>query len=93
MSGKGCWLAFLTPTYASRRFSETDLTEDPKRCDVPTLVLHGDDNQIVPFPDSAPLSSKLIKCAAVKVNQDAPHGLCTSHKQEVNNELLAFLQA
>jgi len=73
-------------------FSETDLTEDIKRIDVPTLVLHGDDDQIVPIADSALLSSKLIKTATLKVYPGAPHGLMATHKDMLNNDLLAFIQ-
>ncbi|WP_352851929.1 alpha/beta hydrolase [Mesorhizobium sp. M0437] len=60
--------------------------------DLPTLVLHGDDDQIVPIADSALLSAKLIKNAKLKVIRGAPHGLCTTHKDEVNAELLAFIR-
>jgi non-heme chloroperoxidase len=75
-----------------RAFSETDLTEDLKRFDVPTLVLHGDDDQIVPFPDSAPLSSKLIPGAELKVYPGAPHGLMVTHKDQFNADLLEFIK-
>jgi non-heme chloroperoxidase len=74
-----------------KAFSETDLTEDLKRFDVPTLVLHGDDDQIVPFADSAPLSSKIIKDATLKVYPGAPHGLMVTHKDQFNADLLTFL--
>ena len=73
-------------------FSETDFTGDLKRIDVPTLVLHGDDDQIVPIGASAMLSSKLIKGATLKVYKGAPHGMCTTLKDQVNAELLAFLK-
>ena len=73
-----------------KAFSETDLTEDLKKFDVPTLVLHGDDDQIVPIQASALLSSKLIKGAALKVIKGAPHGMCSTLKDQVNEELLAF---
>jgi len=76
-----------------KAFSETDFNEDLKRIDVPTLILHGDDDQIVPIADSALLSSKLIKNAQLKVYQGAPHGMCTSHKDQVNTDLLAFIKA
>src|SRR5262250_1911091 len=65
-------------------FSETDQTEDLKTFDVPTLILHGDDDQIVPIADSALLSAKIIKNAILKVYKAAPHGMCTTHKQQVN---------
>ncbi len=76
-----------------KAFSETDLTEDLRRFDVPTLVLHGDDDQIVPIGNSALLSSKLIKNATLKVYKGAPHGLCTTLKDQVNADLLAFLKS
>jgi non-heme chloroperoxidase len=76
-----------------KAFSETDLTEDLKRIDVPTLVLHGDDDQIVPFPDSAPLSSKIVAGARLTVYPGAPHGLTTTHKDQFNADLLAFIRS
>jgi non-heme chloroperoxidase len=76
-----------------KAFSETDLNEDLKRIDVPTLVLHGDDDQIVPFADSAPLSSKIIPNATLKVYPGAPHGLPTTHKDQFNADLLAFIRS
>ena len=79
--------------FCIKAFSETDLTEDLKRFDVPTLVLHGDDDQIVPIGNSAVLSSKLIKNATLKVYKGAPHGLCTTLKDRVNEDLLAFLSS
>ncbi|MGD0474164.1 MAG: alpha/beta hydrolase [Candidatus Velthaea sp.] len=74
-----------------KAFSETDFTEDLKKFDVPTLIIHGDVDQIVPFADSAPLSAKLIENAELKVYEGAPHGLCSTLKDRVNNDLLAFL--
>jgi non-heme chloroperoxidase len=76
-----------------KAFSETDLTEDLKKFDVPTLILHGDDDQIVPIADSALLSAKIIKNATLKVYKRAPHGMCTTLKDQVNDDLLAFLKA
>jgi non-heme chloroperoxidase len=73
-------------------FSETDLTEDLKKFDVPTLIIHGDDDQIVPFADSAPLSSKIVKGATLKVYPGAPHGLPSTLKDQVNADLLAFIK-
>ena len=73
-------------------FSETDMTEDLKKFDVPTLILHGDDDQIVPIADSAMLSSKLIKGAVLHVIPGAPHGMCSTLKDKINDELLAFLK-
>ena len=75
-----------------KAFSETDFTEDLKRFDVPTLILHGDDDQIVPIGASAMLSSKLVKNAQRKVYPGAPHGMCSTRKDEVNADLLAFLE-
>jgi non-heme chloroperoxidase len=76
-----------------KAFSETDLTEDLKKFDVPTLVVHGDDDQIVPIADSALLSSKIVKDATLKVYPGAPHGLMTTHKDQLNSDLLAFLRS
>jgi non-heme chloroperoxidase len=78
--------------FCIKAFSETDLTEDLKKIDVPTLILHGDDDQIVPIADSALLSAKIVRNATLKIYQGAPHGLCTTHKDQVNAELLAFFQ-
>jgi non-heme chloroperoxidase len=75
-----------------RVFSETDLTEDLKRFDVPTLILHGDDDQIVPIGASALLSAKLVKGAVLKVIPGAPHGMCSTLKEQINEELLAFFR-
>jgi non-heme chloroperoxidase len=75
-----------------KAFSETDFTEDLKKFDVPTLILHGDDDQIVPIVASAPLSSKLVKGATLKIIPGAPHGMCSTLKDQINAELLAFLQ-
>ncbi len=79
--------------FCIKAFSETDLTEDLKKFDVPTLIIHGDDDQIVPIADSALLSSKIVKNATLKIYKGAPHGLCTTHKHQVNEELLAFFKA
>jgi len=84
---------FPASYFCIKAFSETDLTEDLKRFDVPTLVLHGDDDQIVPIADSALLSSKLIRNAKLKIYEGAPHGMCTTLKDRVNEELLAFTKA
>ncbi len=75
-----------------KAFSETDFTEDLKKIDVTTLILHGVDDQIVPIGASAHLSSKLIKHSTLKVYRGAPHGLCSTHKDQVNTDLLAFLK-
>jgi len=75
-----------------KAFSETDFTDDLKKIDVPTLILHGDDDQIVPIADSALLSAKLVKGATLKVIPGAPHGMCSTLKNQVNSELLAFFK-
>ena len=74
-----------------KAFSETDLTEDLKKFDVPTLILHGDDDQIVPIGASAMLSSKLVKGSTLKVYPGLPHGMCSTHKDQINADLLAFV--
>jgi non-heme chloroperoxidase len=74
-----------------KAFSETDMTEDLKKFDIPTLILHGDDDQIVPIADSALLSSKIVKDATLKVYPGAPHGLMSTHKDQLNADLLSFL--
>lgn len=76
-----------------KAFSETDFTEDLKKIDVPTLIIHGDDDQIVPIGNSAMLSSKLINNAHLKIYKGAPHGLCSTHKDQANADLLAFVKA
>ena len=75
-----------------KAFSETDFTEDLKKFNVPTLILHGDDDQIVPIGASAMLSSKLIPGATLKVFPGLPHGMCTTHKELINPDLLAFFK-
>jgi non-heme chloroperoxidase len=75
-----------------KAFSETDFTEDLKAIDVPTLVMHGDDDQIVPIADSALLSVELLKKGTLKVYEKLPHGLCTTHPDIVNPDLLAFIE-
>jgi non-heme chloroperoxidase len=84
---------FPASYFCIKAFSETDLTEDCKRVDVPTLILHGDDDQIVPFVASAALSSKLIRNSKLVVYRGAPHGMCTTLKDRVNEELLAFFKS
>ena len=76
-----------------KAFSETDFTDDLKKFDVPTLVLHGDDDQIVPIGAAALASAKLVKNATLKVYPGAPHGLTDTHKEQLNADLLAFLKA
>jgi non-heme chloroperoxidase len=75
-----------------KAFSETDFTEDLKKIDIPTLVLQGDDDQIVPFADASPLTHKLVKGSTLKVYPGAPHGLCTTLKDKVSEDLLAFFE-
>src|SRR5215510_8527993 len=76
-----------------KAFSETDFTEDLKTIAVPALVMHGDDDQIVPFADSAPLSAKLLKNSTLKVYEKLPHGMCTTHADVINTDLLAFIKS
>jgi non-heme chloroperoxidase len=83
---------FPASYFCIKAFSETDLTEDLKRIDVPTLILHGDDDQIVPIVASAMISSKIVKDAKLVVYEGAPHGMCTTLKDRVSAELLAFIQ-
>jgi non-heme chloroperoxidase len=88
-----CMMAsFPTSYFGIKAWSETDLTEDLKKFDVPTLVVHGDDDQIVPIANSALLSSKIIPNAKLSVYEGAPHGLPTTHKERLNEELLAFIK-
>src|SRR3984893_5629222 len=75
-----------------KAFSETDFTEDLKKFDVPTLILHGDDDQIVPIGAAALLSSKIVKGATLKIYPGAPHGMCSTLKDQVNSELLGFFK-
>ena len=76
-----------------KAFSETDFTEDLKEFDVPTFILHGDDDQIVPIAASAMLSSKIVKGSTLKVYPGLPHGMCSTHKDQINVDLLAFIKA
>lgn len=76
-----------------KAFSETDFTEDLKKFDIPTLVLHGDDDQIVPIGAAALKSAKLVKNATLKIYSGAPHGLSDTHKDQLNKDLLAFIKA
>ena len=79
--------------FCIKAFSETDMTQDLKRIDVPTLILHGDDDQIVPIAASGMLSAKLIKNAKLVVYQGGAHGMCTTEKDKVNTDLLAFIKS
>ncbi|MQA89876.1 MAG: alpha/beta fold hydrolase [Gemmatimonas sp.] len=82
---------FPASYFCVEAFSETDFTEDLKKFDVPTLILHGDDDQIVPIEASARQSAKLVKNARLEVYKGAPHGMCTTLKERVNADLLAFI--
>ena len=90
---QGMMAGFPAAYFCVKAFSETDLTEDLKKFDVPTLIMHGDDDQIVPIGASALLSSKLVKGATLKIYPGAPHGLCSTVKDQVNEDLLAFIKA
>jgi non-heme chloroperoxidase len=90
---QGMMAGFPASYFCIKAFSETDLTEDLKKFDVPTLILHGDDDQIVPIGASAMISSKIVKNAMLKVYQGAPHGMCTTLKDKVNADLLGFIEA
>ena len=79
-------------TTASRRFPKPTSRKTSRRFDVPTLIMHGDDDQIVPIADSALLSAKIVKNATPKIYKGAPHGLCSTLKDEVNSDLLAFIK-
>jgi len=76
-----------------KAFSETDQTEDLEKFDVPTLIIQGDDDQIVPIRAASLLSSKIVKGSILKVYPGAPHGLCSTHKDQVNADLLPFINA
>jgi len=90
---QGMMASFPASYFCIKAFSETDQTEDLKKIDVPTLILHGDDDQIVPIADSAMLSAKLVKKSTLKVYKGAPHGMCTTHKDLVNADLLDFIKS
>ena len=90
---QGMLAGFPASYFCITAFSETEMTEDLKKFDVPTLILHGDDDQIVPIQTSAMLPSKLIKGAVLKVYKGAPHGMCTTLKDKVNADLLEFIGA
>jgi non-heme chloroperoxidase len=90
---QGMLAGFPAAYFCIKAFSETDFTEDLKKINVPTLILHGDDDQIVPIKASALLSSKLVKNAQLKIYKGAPHGMCTTLKDKVNVDLLEFIQS
>jgi len=89
---QGMMAGFPASYFCIKAFSETDLTEDLKKMDVPTLFLHGDDDQIVPIADSAMLAVKLVKNGTLTVYKGGSHGICTTQKDEVNADLLAFIK-
>ena len=90
---QGMQAGFKSVIDCIKAFSETDFTKDLEKFDVPTLILHGDDDQIVPISASALLSAKLVKGATLKVYPGAPHGMCSTLKDQVNEDLLAFFKA
>jgi len=92
------WLQGMTGSILAhyeciKAFSETDFTEDLKKIDVPMLVMHGDDDQIVPYEDAALLSAKLLKNATLKIYPGLPHGMCATHPEIINADLLAFFKS
>ena len=89
---KGMMCGYPAAYYCIKAFSETDCTEDLKKFDIPTLILHGDDDQIVPIGAAAMLSSKIVKGAQLKVYPGAPHGMCSTLKDEINADLLSFFK-
>jgi len=89
---QGMQAGFKSVIDCIKAFSETDFTDDLKRFDVPTLILHGGDDQIVPIEASAILTSKLVKGSVLKVYPGAPHGLCATLKDDINKDLLTFFQ-
>ena len=90
---QGMMAGFPAAYFCVKAFSETDFTEDLQKIDAPTLIMHGDDDQIVPIGASAMLSAKLVKGSTLKVYPGLPHGMCTTHKDQINEDLLAFIKA
>ena len=82
---------FPASYFGIKAFSETDFTEDLKKFDIPTLIMHGDDDQVVPIADTALISSKIVKNAVLKVYPGFPHGMCQTHKDAINTDLLQFI--
>jgi non-heme chloroperoxidase len=89
---QGMMAGFPACYFCIKAFSETDLTEDLKKIDVPTLIIHGDDDQIVPIADAGLLSAKIVKGAKLNVYKGGSHGICTTEKARVNEDLLAFFK-
>ena len=90
---QGMQAGFKAVVDCIKAFSETDFTDDLRKFDVPTLIMHGDDDQIVPIADSALLAAKIVKGSKLKIYPGAPHGLCSTHKDLVNEDLFAFFKA
>jgi non-heme chloroperoxidase len=90
---QGMMAGFPASYFCIKAFSETDQTEDLKKFDVPTLIMQGDDDQIVPIGASAMLSSKIVKGATLKVYPGLPHGMCSTHKDQINTDLLTFIKS
>jgi non-heme chloroperoxidase len=90
---QGMMAGFPAAYFCIKAFSETDQTEDLKKINVPTLIMQGDDDQIVPFADSGLLQSRLVKGATLKIYKGAPHGMCTTIKDQINEDLFAFCKA
>jgi non-heme chloroperoxidase len=90
---QGMMAGFPASYFCIKAFSETDQTEDLKKFDVPTLIMHGDDDQIVPIGAAAMQSSKLVKGSELKVYPGFDHGMCTTHKDQINADLLAFIKS
>jgi non-heme chloroperoxidase len=90
---QGMMAGFPACYFCVKAFSETDQTEDLKSIDVPTLIIHGDDDQIVPIASSALLAAKLVKNSTLKIYPGGSHGICTTQKDQINNDLLAFIQS
>lgn len=89
---QGMQAGFKAVVDCIKAFSETDFTDDLRKFDIPTLIMHGDDDQIVPIADSAQLSAKILKGSQLKIYPGAPHGLCSTHKDRVNEDLFAFVK-
>ncbi len=87
---QGMMCGFPAAYYCIKAFSETDCTEDLKKFDIPTLILHGDDDQIVPIAAAGMLSSRIVRGSEFKIYKGAPHGMCSTLKDEINADLLAF---
>jgi non-heme chloroperoxidase len=76
-----------------KAFSETDFTEDLKKFDVPTLIMHGEDDQVVPIGISGQVSARIVKGATLKIYPGLPHGMCSTHKDQINTDLFEFISS